>query len=336
MSLQTEARAAAPQVSVDTEPNPTDERPPFETYPGLLWQNCSSGEPRLLATSETTGLRYLVDVGGRLEKRGPIEVFEILRRDEAPEAARVAWEPRRLVARVDSSKEGVDAAELRDFRFFRQREAESGRSSRFRGSRREVALDRDETELLEEQIGMPAELAERRWAPDGRPFERSASFFEAAKTALKQNRDGSLQIVVTVPRGEAPIWLSDLPLDERLMVGVVHLPSSLPDDRARSAERRELESLLQRASMRPQEPDFQEFLARRYDHWGLIAAALQRDSNETAQATAETLRRVIGVPTRADLKHNKDAQERFSRLDQEYYFHMRGVVERLEQEHEKA
>src|SRR5690606_30619611 len=74
-----------------------------------------------------------------------------------------------------------------------------------------------------------------------------------------------------------------------------------------------------RAHMMANESEFQEWLGTKYDHWGLIAVAMQQNSDAVVEATAETIKRIVGGPSRADLKTNRDAVERLERLDREYY-----------------
>ena len=60
-------------------------------------------------------------------------------------------------------------------------------------------------------------------------------------------------------------------------------------------------------------------MQKRYDRWALIRTAMSQTTTEVEAAVAETLRRVIGCPSRRELLTNRDAIMRLEKIDREFY-----------------
>jgi hypothetical protein len=151
----------------------------------------------------------------------------------------------------------------------------------------------------------------------GAPFHRVASFFEGRKETLRQGADGSWTVPLVVKAQDIPGWLRDAPKGTRLTVAAMRMAEGAPDEEALWAERHR--EAFTRAHLLPQDPLFQEWLGQRYDRWGLIASAETKDSDAVLLAVQETLKRLLGIPTRRDLQTNRDAVERLEAIDREFY-----------------
>ena len=148
-----------------------------------------------------------------------------------------------------------------------------------------------------------------------------ASHFEARKTRMSM--DGAeWKLTLTVRTEDLPMWLANARIGTRLQMAVVALTDDeQPVKRSKSAG----EKLLQKAHVLVRDQDFIKFLMTRYDPKGMIRRALaethsDQKSREAAivETVSEVLRQSIGVVSRADLKHDPDAQDRFNGLVHEY------------------
>ncbi len=212
------------------------------------------------------------------------------------------------------------ACERHDFEYFAAQVESDDLVPFFQGSKRtqnvakvlqEAAPGEDLADLLSDAPRLPS----------GRPFHRAASFFEARKEALKQNSDGSWTIPLVIKAREIPNWLRDAPKGTQLSLGAVALTEGTPEEDLRWQERHR--DAFTRAHLLPQDSSFQEWLAQRYDHWGLLRTALAKDSDSLNDATLETLKRLLGVPSRRDLQTDRDAVNRLEDLDRQFYQDMR-------------
>ncbi len=154
-------------------------------------------------------------------------------------------------------------------------------------------------------------------SPSGAPFHRVASFFEAKKETLRQCADGAWTVPLVVRAQEIPGWLRDAPKGTHLTVAAMRMAEGAPNEEAIWAERHR--EAFTRSHLLPQDPLFQEWLGQRYDRWGLIAAAKTKDSDAVLFAVQETVKRLIGIPSRRDLQTNRDAVDRLETLDREFY-----------------
>lgn len=256
-------------------------------YPGLPWRPDPAGTRRILAVSPTHRATWVVDLedGAKLWRAFTTRDFFDL--DEVPAE---------LFGRFSDHREAANRAEQADFQIFRRMARQAGKHAEFANGQA---------------------FQEAAFAGDSLPFTLAASFFKATTKALKKNANGSWDLSFNIP-GDVPRWLLDAALGEVVEVGVLGLGHTNDPDGAEARKR--IEDAQRRASLRPMEPEFQEWLMARYDRWGLLRAAAVKNSAALEEAAAETVRRLVGVPTRADFKTNLDAVRAFEALDREYYF----------------
>ena len=153
---------------------------------------------------------------------------------------------------------------------------------------------------------------------DGTLFTHAASFFAAQKTGLKQERNGSLTLTLTLAPGAVPRWLLEAAPGTETLMGAIQTGSAPDSEWADRGQR-----ALKRSFALPADPTFQSWLLHRYDRWRLIATAVAGGTSaEVEEATAETLRRLIACPTRKGLVRDRDAIERIETLDREFYTDM--------------
>ncbi len=276
-------------------------------YEGLSWINDPMERPLIIGTSDITPIRYVVT----FSDGGMATLHIIFSKNEFIDFES-GDEPFASLGLFADPDEAIRASEMHDFAFFQARAERQGKIPLFRGTQR--------SEPMAENTNADIPAPSIPLAPDGRPFHYSASFFEALKSANKQNANGTYALQITVDARDVPLWLLESPMGTRLLVGT--LRAGFDDDPEGDAARKEISDIMKRAQMRPQEPEFQQWLASRYDHWGLIATAMNKNSDDVAEAAGETLRRLIGIPSRAEMKTSKDARDRFQKLDQEFYFDM--------------
>ncbi|MBK1669086.1 hypothetical protein CKO28_13690 [Rhodovibrio sodomensis] len=307
-----------------TEPTTAEGGPAI--YSGMTWERDTQGRPQLVALSDLHPLVYLIDMASQLRDGTTRCQLYLVASDDAQIDLETPL-PHLPLGTFRRPEDAVDAAEVHDWGFFQSLTIADGEEPAFQGSRREAPLDPDELSALQAYAASAVDAGGMTVA-DGRPFTRAASFVRAKKTALKQNANGSMTISLEIGRGEMPIWLQDAPLSELLMLGVVSMGQASDPEGAEFAKY--LKDLKRRTQMRPGEPAFQEFMAARYDKWGLVKTALDKDSDAVEEAVAETLRRAIGVPTRAELDTNRDARERFERLDREFYADMSRALQKYD------
>ena len=145
----------------------------------------------------------------------------------------------------------------------------------------------------------------------------TASFFQATKTGLKQERNGTFTATMAIDACDLPIWLLQCQPGTRMAIGVADLGAADEDEWAKRAS-----DALKRSFVLPQDNTFHGWMAQRYDRWQLIATAMQKTSEEVEIAVSDTLRRLIGCPSRRDLATNRDAIMRLERIDREFYLDM--------------
>lgn len=153
---------------------------------------------------------------------------------------------------------------------------------------------------------------------EGRPFHRAASYFEARKTGLKQGNDGQFTMTITFSAQNTPKWLIEASPGAQIAMGAVLLTDVAEHDL--QAWKQKAADALVRAHVLPKEVGFAEWIAARYDRWGLVQESLSNATSEDIErAVEETLRRLIGIPSRRDLLTNRDAVEKLNTLDAEFY-----------------
>lgn len=274
---------------------------PRPVYVGLDWQQTRGKTTLWRAESETTPITYVTE--------------EI---DDGQWAARQGFpdlpgRPNIEIGRFGSMDIAMTACERHDYRFWSAEALRSGLVPVFMGSPDHVssfvtALPESDREDLLDMISGGYEL------PDGRNFTHTASFFEARKTGLKQERNGEFTATFSIAPADLPIWLLQTAPGTKVIAGMVESGSESADEwRERSAH------ALRRSFALVQDNAFHAWLSQKYDRWGLIASAMLQTSEEVEIAVSETLRRMIGCPSRRDLATNRDAVLRLEKIDREFY-----------------
>ena len=270
-------------------------------YEGMEWEQSRGKSTLWRANSDTTPITYVaeeIDDGQWSAKQG------------FPDGP---GRPNIEIGRFNSLDVAMTACERHDFRFWSSEAIRSGLSPVFMGSPDHVssfvsALAEYEKDDILDMISGGYEL------PDGRNFTHSASFFEARKSGLKQDRSGDFTMTLTVAAADIPMWLMQSSLGSRIVAGVVEVDSDSADAWAERAT-----NALKRSYGLVQDNNFHAWMAQKYDRWDLISAALVHTSEEVERAVEETLRRVIGCPSRRDLAFNRDAVHRLEKIDREFY-----------------
>lgn len=279
------------------DPTPVD-RP---VYNGMSWQSSRGKEGLWKASSDTTPITYVVE---------EIDDGQWAARQGFPDAG---GRPNIEIGRFSSMDIAMTACERHDFRFWSSEANRSGLHPVFMGSPDHVSsfvekLEEYERDDIMDMISGGYEL------PDGRNFTHSASFFPAKKSGLKQERTGDYTATLTIAAADLPMWLIQSAPGSRLIAGVVEIGEDQDDEWKERAA-----SALRRTFSLAQDNSFHAWMAQKYDRWGLIAAALQQTSEEVEHAVSETLRRLIGCPSRRDLVTNRDAVLRIEKIDREFY-----------------
>ncbi len=270
-------------------------------YDGLEWEQTRGKASLWRASSETTPITYAVE---------EIDDGQWSARQGFPDAP---GRPNVEIGRFNSMEIAMTACERHDFHFWASEARRSGHRPVFMGSPDHVsafvsALAEHEKDDLLDMISGGYEM------PDGRNFSHTASFFEARKTGLKQERTGDFTMTMSIAAIDVPMWLMQVPPGAKIVTGVVEVEAQVDDvwnERAASA--------LRRSFALAQDNNFHAWMAQKYDRWGLISSALLQTSEEVEIAVSETLRRVIGCPTRRDLAVNRDAVFRLEKIDREFY-----------------
>lgn len=269
-----------------------------EIYEGMHWREAAPNSVK--AESATTRTIYLVENDGALwrVKHG---------------FANAAGRPNIIIGQYAEKDVALVAAERHDFRYWRSSADRAGVRCVFVGSKGTVAdfvaslpeFERDDaTESLISEFTLT----------DGRPFSSAASFFEATKTALKQERNGSFTLTLSVDPKDLPLWLIQNGIGATLTIGAVETGSTLEDEWKERGK-----TAIRRAAVLPSDNAFQGWLLQRYDNWGLVKVAMAKTTDDVEEAVSETLRRIIGCPSRRELATNRDAITRIERLDREFY-----------------
>lgn len=295
-----------------TQPDLDAQRP---IYTGLDWSARRRGaadgaapDPSApvdlwVARSATTPMSYIVE-----------------RLDATRWAARAGFpdspgRPNTVIGIHPDATMSMAAAERHDFGFWRATLPDP-EAAVFSGSSDHVA-DFIEALAAHERDDVLDMLAGDYRLPDGDTFAARASYFPAVKSALKQERSGKYTLQLTIDAADLPLWMIQAPPGTAITGGAVEVAREAPDawdERGRDAIRRSV--------MLARDTSFQSWLARKYDSWGLVASAMSHDSDAVEEAVAETLRRLIGCPSRRDLTRNRDAIQRIEKIDREFYLDM--------------
>ena len=210
----------------------------------------------------------------------------------------------------------MTAAERHDFGFWSSVAERSGQTCIFMGSPDHVS-DFIENLAEYEREDILDTIAGGYKLPDGTNFMQSASFFQAIKAGLKQEKNGNYTATLTIDQADLPMWLVQSKPGTQMAVGIAGIAEDDPEEWARRAK-----DAFKRSFALPQDNAFHAWIMTRYDRWGLVASAMQQTSEEVEAAVSETLRRLIGCPSRRDLGTNRDAIMRLERIDREFYLDM--------------
>ena len=142
----------------------------------------------------------------------------------------------------------------------------------------------------------------------------AAVHFEAVKTSMSQSKAGTILRLAIHPN-EVPANLHTDWVGSRYMVAMVKLNEQ--DEPEISVEQREVDKLIASAGMLCRNPSFVEFLHANnittYDPTGKYPT-LTPDEN----GVAEALRNYLEITSRADMKTNSQAREKFKSLSEEF------------------
>jgi len=272
-------------------------------YTGMEWTTTAGGK-RWIARSSTTPASYAIET---------VDDGLWVAREGFPD---FPGRPNVEIGRFLQREIAMTAAERRDFAFWSSEARRGGLDPVFMGSPDHVSdfvsslADYERGDLLDMIAGGYA-------LPDGRDFTHQASFFPARKTAMKQERNGEYTLTLAIRPEDLPLWLMQAVPGSSLVAGLVGVEKDSDEvwmERAGQA--------LKRSFMLARDNDFHGWLAQKYDRWGLLASAMMQTSEEVEEAVAETLRRIIGCPTRRDLATNRDAILRLEKIDREFYLDM--------------
>lgn len=281
-----------------------------EIYSGLKWKTNKEGTGNIFAFSKTTPTIYYI------EYTNPDQIIAystLPREDEDPTNA-----PKLKVGIFRDIELAILACEWHDFQYASSDAEQSGKELIFKGSESIETLTNtlmEESDLDGDVYQLIDLLVDDHICPNGRPFRRAASYFPGIKTGNKQNSDGSWTISIKVPPKEMPIWISEASLNTSMVFGAVPIDEEVQEDswQTRCGE------AFTRSHALPRDVTFQEWLLTHYDKWNLISEASKQDSDAVVNATLETLKRLIGISSRKDLRTNRDAVDKLEKIDREYY-----------------
>jgi hypothetical protein len=210
----------------------------------------------------------------------------------------------------------MTACERHDYRFWASSAERAGLTCVFMGSPDHVSdfVNNLATHDREDLLDM---IAGGFFMPDGNSFANTASFFEATKAGLKQERSGAYTATLTIAAQDLPIWLMQVAPGANLVIGAAKVDSGTEDEWLERAS-----NALKRSFALVQDNAFHAWFGQKYDNWGLIQSAMQKTSEEVEDAVSETLRRVIGCPSRRELATSRDAVARLEKIDREFYLDM--------------
>lgn len=278
-------------------------------YDGLSWSQVQGRSALWKAASRTTPITYAVE---------EIDDGQWCARQGYPDSP---GRPNIEIGRFAQLEIAMTACERHDFRFWSSVAERAGVTCVFMGSPDAVSSfvqalpDYEREDLLDMIAGGYA-------LPDGRNFSESASYFPSVKTGLKQEKSGDYTATLSVKALDLPLWLMQARPGTPLAVGVVGLA---PEE---DGWEERVQHALRRSYLLVQDNGFHAWLSGKYDRWGLIATAMTQTSEEVERAVEETLRRLIGCPSRRDLATNRDAVCRLEKIDREYYYDLsRGFTE---------
>jgi hypothetical protein len=135
--------------------------------------------------------------------------------------------------------------------------------------------------------------------------------FEAVKTSMSQSKQGTILRLALHPNEVPPSLHTDW-VGSRYMVAMVKLDDH--DQPEISTEQRETERLIASAGMLCRNEDFAHFM---YEHH-YIANYPSMDDEVREKQVANCLREFLGISSRADMKTNSQAREKFKSFSEEF------------------
>jgi hypothetical protein len=143
---------------------------------------------------------------------------------------------------------------------------------------------------------------------------RSAAVnFEAVKTSMSQSKQGTILRLALHPNEVPPSLHTDW-VGSRYMVAMVKLNDE--DKPEISDQQRDVDKMVASAGMLCRNDEFAEFLFER--GYMLDKDYIESSFGERDAAVADTLRSTLGIGSRADLKTNSEAREKFKELTEEF------------------
>jgi len=141
--------------------------------------------------------------------------------------------------------------------------------------------------------------------------KEAAFHFEAVKTSMSQSKQGTILRLALHPNEVPPSLHTDW-VGSRYMVAMVKLDDH--DQPDISLEQRETERLIASAGMLCRNLDFAHYI---YEQ-GLIEDYNAIDDDKREEQVVHGLRTYLGIPSRADMKTNSQAREKFKSLSEEF------------------
>mgnify|MGYP000005819349 FL=1 len=135
--------------------------------------------------------------------------------------------------------------------------------------------------------------------------------FEAIKTSMSQSKQGTILRLALHPNEVPPSLHTDW-VGSRYMVAMVKLDDH--DQPEISTEQRETERLIASAGMLCRNVDFAHYIFTQ----GIIEDYNSVDDEKREKQVAHGLREYLGIPSRADMKTNSHAREKFKSLSEEF------------------
>ena len=204
------------------------------------------------------------------------------------------------------------ACERHDFAFWSSTRKRGAVAPRFGGSehvRNYVqSLDASDRDRL-----LPLILGDHVMS-DGVSFSERASFMDVTKGSLRQDKDGSLLLTLSIPASKMPLWLMEKKSGGQVCIGIADGEDPMTEEwRERGAR------AMRRIFALESDNSFQHWLAVRYDRWSMVRSAIEINSDAVKEAVGETMLRLCGCPSHKHLSFNRDAIMRFERYEAEFY-----------------
>jgi len=289
----------------NTSPDHNANRP---VYNGISWEHRRANI--WSAPSATTPMSYIVEEiedGLWAAKQGFQDI---------------PGRPNAEIGRYVSMTVAMTACERHDFVYWASVIRRSGGQPVFMGSPDRVA-DFVSNLAEHERADLMDMIAGDYTMQDGETFSTKASYFPAVKSALKQEKSGAYTATLSIEAADVPMWFLHLKPGAHIAAAVAAVNSEADDEWSERAA-----NALKRSFALIQDGTFHAWMAAKYDNWGLIRTAASQTSEQVEEAVAETLRRLIGCPSRRDLATNRDSVAKLEKLDREFYLDMsRGYVE---------